>query len=222
MGAAKPTHAPVPGTHPLALATERARFHEVSVCCASCRANRLRRSHRRQPQVQPARIARPSRSAVRKAPGVAAEWPRRRRWHGVQHLGWEGSCGGQLRSRIRHWLCCCVSDRYAAKREPSRIHHPALACTPRRRHAPHWRDPEPPACLELDAPRLTPGAFPHPERVQIGRLLSGWHKQEEQNQEKRKSAPRSPPRTLTLPQVVAFVGSHARWFTKACGGAHAV
>ena len=105
---------------------EKERVFTKFLCVAHCcREKRLRRSHRRQPQVRPARIARPSRSAVRKAPCMAAKCPCRRRWHGARHLGWEGRCEGHLRSRIRHWLCCCVFDRYS-QQSASRAAHITL------------------------------------------------------------------------------------------------
>ena len=144
---------------------EKERVFTKFLCVAHCcRANRLRRSHRRQPQVRPARIARPSRSAVRKPPAVAAKCACRRRWRGAQHLAWEGRCEGNLRSRIRHSLCCCVFHRYS-QQSAIRAAHISLRrrahCAAGMRDA-HWRDPEPPACCAgaLFTPQTV--AFPHP------------------------------------------------------------
>ena len=123
-GAAKPTLWCL--ARILSHSREKERVFTKFLCVAHCRpANRLRRSHRRQPQVRPARIACPSRSAVRKAPGMAAKCPCRRRWHSARHLGWEGRCQGHLGSRIRHWLCCCVFDRYS-QQSASRAAHTTL------------------------------------------------------------------------------------------------
>ena len=141
---------------------EKERVFTKFLCVAHCcRANRLRRSHRRQPQVRPARIARPSRSAVRKPPAVAAKCACRRRWRGAQHLAWEGRCEGHCVPASMHSLCCCVFHRYSqrANRSPVALRREKATCRGRQMRLP-----------TALARRATPGlgrqmrrefAFPH-------------------------------------------------------------